>query len=168
MKLKLLLNFLFPKNEKKVEISNEVSPAPKVNSNSFKNKTSQLSPRKKYIGIADAKTTRNFIQNYYSQYISKGLKSKLESAYSAYLKDIDNPLVITVIKYREEGEQILLIAKKPNDSLYYGIMEGKFIITKQVREITASEICNLEFKEFFINPFRANQYIESGIKQFNK
>ncbi len=145
-----------------------------VTTNGFERKSQKIHPQKikfpkqKYIGISNVKLLPNELQNYFSQYISKGLKRKLEQNFSDFKNNPENPLIITMLQYREESERIYLIAKDPNESICYGIMEGKFINEKKIKPIPISEIIALEFKEKSINSFRAKKYIENGIKESYK
>ena len=102
--------------------------------------------------------------NYYSKTLSLQLIKKLESAFDNLKADIKNPLIIALIKYPKEGEQIYLIAKDPDKETYYGIMEGQFAGQKQICAIPVSNITCIEFTECDIIPFRAKTYIEKGIQ----
>ena len=78
--------------------------------------------------------------NYYSKTLSPQLIKKLESAFDNLKADIKNPLIIALIKYSKEGEQVYLIAKDPDKETYYGIMEGQFAGQKQICAIPVSNI----------------------------
>jgi hypothetical protein len=98
----------------------------------------------------------------YTKTISQELTTKLEGAFEALKKDIENPWIIALIKYPIDGEQIYLIAKDPNEETYYGINEGQYTTVKQIFAIPTSNVTCVEFTEVKIKPFRAKPYIENG------
>lgn len=96
--------------------------------------------------------------------ISRELKDKLENAFEDLKKDTKNPLVIAHLQSQDEEVDIYLIAKDPNEEMYYGIMENEFVPERQIAGIPLSNIKAMEVEEVPMRPFRAKAYIESGIK----
>ena len=96
--------------------------------------------------------------------ISKELKKKLENAYEELEKDIVNPLVIAHLETKDKKESIYLIAKHPEEDLYYGILENEYVTKREIAGIPYTNIKNIEYLERPINPFRAKAYINRGDK----
>jgi len=97
--------------------------------------------------------------------ISAVLRTKLEAAFDDLKKDTKNPLVIAHLKDKDNEVNIYLIAKDPNEEMYYGIIENEFVPQKQIAGIPLSNIKAMEVEEVPMKPFRARQYVENGIKE---
>jgi len=97
--------------------------------------------------------------------ISNNLKVKLENAFEDLKKDTANPLVISHLQSQDEEVNIYLIAKNPNEEMYYGIIENVFVAERQLAGIPISNIRAMEVEEIPMKPFRAKAYIENGIKR---
>jgi len=114
---------------------------------------------------------RQFIDAYTGKKSPKGvyppLKAKLERAFEDLKKDNKNPLVIAHLKDKDEEVNIYLIAKDPNEEMYYGILENKFVTQRQITGIPLSNIKAMEVEEVPMIPFRAKPYIENGVKLQN-
>lgn len=93
--------------------------------------------------------------------ISKELREKLEKAFDGLKNDIINPLIIGHLESIDKKENIYLIAKNPEEDLYYGIIENEFITEKKIAGIPYANIQNMEYIEKSINPFRARDFIEN-------
>ena len=104
----------------------------------------------------------------YTKIIPQELKNRLEVAFESLREDTKNPLVIALLKYPKDGEQIYLIAKDPTEETYYGIMEGQFSSGKEIFAIPLSNITCVEFCEVSITPFRAKPYLDNGIFEYTE
>lgn len=92
--------------------------------------------------------------------ISKELNTKLENAYEDLEKDIINPLIIARLETKDKKQSIYLIAKHPEEDLYYGILENEYTTKREIAGIPYANIKNIEYIERQIIPFRAKTYID--------
>lgn len=96
--------------------------------------------------------------------ISNELKIKLENAFEDLKNDTSNLLVIAHLQSKDKEIDIYLIAKDPNEEIYYGIMENEFVSERQIASIPLSNIKAMEVEEVSMQPFRAKAYIETKTK----
>jgi hypothetical protein len=94
------------------------------------------------------------------------LDYKLEEAFGRLKENIENALIIVHLQSDDKEVNIYLIAKQPNEDIYYGILETEFITKKQIAGIPLSNIIAADVKEVSVKPFWSKTYIEENIKKF--
>jgi len=97
--------------------------------------------------------------------VSIELIEKLEDAFENFKNDTQNPPIIAHLQSEEAEVNIYLIAKDPKDETYYGIIENEFTYERKIARIPLSNIQDLKVEEVPMDPFRAKEYIENGIKR---
>lgn len=97
--------------------------------------------------------------------ISLDLNKRLENAFEDLKEDTTNPLVIAHLQSSDKKANVYLVAKDPNDKMYYGILETEFTDKRQLMGIPESNIRAIEVREVSMKPFGAKKYIEEGIKE---
>jgi len=100
--------------------------------------------------------------------ISFELNKKLENAFEDLKKDTSNPLVIAQLQSDDKEVNLYLVAKDPNENMYYGILENEFVEERQLAGIPESNIRAMEVKEIPMTPFWCKPYIEQNIKRHNQ
>ncbi len=99
--------------------------------------------------------------------ISPALNTKLEAAYEDWKNGNTNPFVIAHLKDKDDKVNIYLIAKEPEEEIYFGIIENEVIPQRQITDILLSDIKAMEAEAIPMKPFRAEPYIENGIKEYS-
>jgi hypothetical protein len=97
--------------------------------------------------------------------ISSALKTRLEAVFDNFKLDNINPLVIAHLKDNNNKVNIYLIAKDPDEEMYYGIIESEFVGQREIVGIPLANINAMEVDEVLMQPFRAKPYIDDGIKE---
>lgn len=99
---------------------------------------------------------------------------KLTKAFDFIMKEknetgcISNPLVISQLQSKD-GNNAYLIAKTPEQDLFYGLLESPHIkMDKQIMGIPSSNLEGLELFEVSFRPFRLKKYLNEGVKEYMK
>jgi hypothetical protein len=96
--------------------------------------------------------------------ISISLKKRLECAFEGLKSEPDKAVVISRLKDKNDNINIYLIAKKPNQEIYFGIIDLEIETIRQIEEISISTIQTLVDEEVPIKAFRALPFIENGVQ----
>ena len=99
---------------------------------------------------------------------------KLTKAFDFIMKEkretgsISNPLVISQLQSKD-GNNAYLIAKNPEEDLFYGILESPHInMNKKVNGFPSVNLEALELFEISFRPFRLKKYLTEGVKEYIK
>jgi hypothetical protein len=104
-------------------------------------------------------------ENAISNTISQLVYEQLEFAFIDLMASTENPLVIAHLQSNDKQANVYLVAKNPNEKLYYGIVETEFVKNRKLTVIPESNILTLDVKQVSMTPFRTKKYIEQGIKE---
>jgi len=96
--------------------------------------------------------------------ISSELKTKLENAFEDLKFDTSNPLIIAHLQNKDNKVDIYLIAKEPNEEMYYGIIVNDFESELKIAAFHLSNIKAMEVEEVPMKPFRAKIILKKETK----
>lgn len=102
------------------------------------------------------------------------LIKKLEEAFSFIIEEkkqkgvIDNPLVISYLTNKDYSIKVYLIAKNPNDNIFYGLIDSNLLpMERIIAGIPANNLEGLGLYECAFRPFRLKRFIKENIIEYN-
>ncbi|WZL89993.1 hypothetical protein VS868_04405 [Salinimicrobium sp. 3283s] len=98
--------------------------------------------------------------------ISFGLEKALGHLYYNYQDKRVDPFIFSQLRNEKDNVNVYLIAKNPNEDLFYGIIESPTIKRKLIT-LPLANIVSLDVWEIPVKPFNANYYVKEGIKDCN-
>lgn len=94
--------------------------------------------------------------------LPESLIKNLENGLKDLLANRENPIILAHLQSRDKKMNVYLIAKKPNEESYYGIIEHPLVKERRISAFTQSTIENLQLIVENFAPFRAKKFIELG------
>lgn len=98
--------------------------------------------------------------------ISSGLESGLGHLYYNYHDERVDHSVFAQLRNEKEDVNVYLIAKKPDEDIFYCILESPEIKRKTIA-LSLANIIALEVWDIPVKPFKSKYYIQTGKKELN-